>query len=533
MDPDQHPHDQNNGMHDVHGMWVEGGTPYQSHHQSPVHEYPGFAFNGMSMDSVYAPNSMPPPTRNTQPQLYPLITTPWPSMLTSSQSNHGTPVYNSPPASGTSVSTPMSAPPTSGRTYDRPRRTLTDVERRKMCEYSETHPGVKQTEIGAMFGVERSTVSKVLRNKEKYLSQDESAKTQLKAKGKFPDIERALSNWAKNEKKHNRPVTDAQILEKFKHFARTVRDPDQQLKSVNTSWLAGFKQKNGINTSKSRKNSAAEVADTRESVESSVPTPNISPTSPQIKRDASPSGIDILKEEKLPKKIKSESPPAHFSDAGHGHRPYASIGSAFTDVGSISFSTDTLSPTPSFFSNTNPFNNQQPVQPVHAGMNTGYQNTRPRSQTFPIGTSADNGSYASTPTSDAQMSHFLMASGPLESTPELLPTAHTQESFLPTTSMSKEGTSSPGLGLIASSPLTPAASVASVSTPSIDETRRALEVVLTFMNQQHAMNEQEFQVMAKLMEKLRLQSGHAGEIPGSRLHSISEAVFPLGRSIAE
>ncbi|CRK14902.1 hypothetical protein BN1723_021026, partial [Verticillium longisporum] len=28
---------------------------------------------------------------------------------------------------------------------------------------------MKQTEIGAMFGVERSTVSKVLRNKEKYL----------------------------------------------------------------------------------------------------------------------------------------------------------------------------------------------------------------------------------------------------------------------------------------------------------------------------------------------------------------------------
>jgi hypothetical protein len=31
-----------------------------------------------------------------------------------------------------------------------PRRTLTDDDRRRMCEYHESHPGVKQTEIGGM-----------------------------------------------------------------------------------------------------------------------------------------------------------------------------------------------------------------------------------------------------------------------------------------------------------------------------------------------------------------------------------------------
>jgi hypothetical protein len=31
-----------------------------------------------------------------------------------------------------------------------PRRMLTDDDRRRMCEYHESHPGVKQTEIGGM-----------------------------------------------------------------------------------------------------------------------------------------------------------------------------------------------------------------------------------------------------------------------------------------------------------------------------------------------------------------------------------------------
>ena len=44
-----------------------------------------------------------------------------------------------------------------------------------------------------------STVSKVLRQKEKYLLQDEGSRSPIKrAKGRSPDIERALAVWAKN-----------------------------------------------------------------------------------------------------------------------------------------------------------------------------------------------------------------------------------------------------------------------------------------------------------------------------------------------
>lgn len=46
-----------------------------------------------------------------------------------------------------------------------------------------------------------STVSKVLRQKEKYLLQQEegSRSPAKRSKGRSPDIERALANWARNQ----------------------------------------------------------------------------------------------------------------------------------------------------------------------------------------------------------------------------------------------------------------------------------------------------------------------------------------------
>lgn len=52
-----------------------------------------------------------------------------------------------------------------------PRKTtkLTDSDRRAICEHREANPAIKQDRIGILFGVERSTVSKILKNKEKWL----------------------------------------------------------------------------------------------------------------------------------------------------------------------------------------------------------------------------------------------------------------------------------------------------------------------------------------------------------------------------
>ncbi|GAA5876471.1 hypothetical protein JCM3774_003786 [Rhodotorula dairenensis] len=52
----------------------------------------------------------------------------------------------------------------------RHQRKLSNAERKAICVFHLTHPGWKQDDIGAHFGYERSTISKTLKFKEKYLA---------------------------------------------------------------------------------------------------------------------------------------------------------------------------------------------------------------------------------------------------------------------------------------------------------------------------------------------------------------------------
>jgi hypothetical protein len=77
---------------------------------------------------------------------------PWPSMLTNPPSY----TQASPPVAMAPVPAPMKVIKLPAlTTTSQPRKTLTDDDRRRMCQYAEDHPNSKQTEIGALFGVER------------------------------------------------------------------------------------------------------------------------------------------------------------------------------------------------------------------------------------------------------------------------------------------------------------------------------------------------------------------------------------------
>ena len=107
-----------------------------------------------------------------------------------------------------------------------------------------------------------STVSKVLKQKDKYLFPDDKNTSPVKRnKGKFPDIERALSNWVRNQKRSGKDLTDEQIKEKAQYFATSVGN-DSQLKTISSSWLEKFKQKNSIGQGKLlRRASEANIPD--------------------------------------------------------------------------------------------------------------------------------------------------------------------------------------------------------------------------------------------------------------------------------
>jgi hypothetical protein len=135
-------------------QWVEIASDH-SPHQSPMHEYNAFGFmsaTAVPLDSVYARPSHATYT-TAMPTLHPLIMPQWPSQITN-PSEGGPPTaipLPRPLAPVSAMTTPHSAPPATPAPAPAPstaRRTLTDHDRRRMCQYHEDHPTVKQTEIG-------------------------------------------------------------------------------------------------------------------------------------------------------------------------------------------------------------------------------------------------------------------------------------------------------------------------------------------------------------------------------------------------
>ncbi|MCJ1478348.1 hypothetical protein MMC13_007026 [Lambiella insularis] len=545
MDPmmvKDHPHDEQYG----HNQWSDIHDYHSPHGPSPTHEYNGFGYmsspHGMSLESSYGR-----PIHSAYPMHQPqqaILTTQWPSMLTNPSSNAPPPIVPAPPALApiSTFASLHSLPPlTTPVPATTARRTLTDQDRRRMCMYHEENPSIKQTEIGAMFGVERRfTVSKVLRQKEKYLFPDDGSRSPIKrSKGKFPDIERALSNWARNHQRQGLPLSDSMIRDKAKFFATTVGSSDSHVKVNSNSWLEKFKQKNHLLGAKPRKTSDANDSDngyTADSVSGSQTPNNNSPVSPS--GVASPSPLSAARTRD---NVKTESPDSYmdFSTSyRHAHsQSTASLASCYSDATApSSFSGGPQSPNEHYFcpdpsSATTYLPSQQSRFMSMASANTAL----PRSSTFPMlgiepAFAEPPGPGEYTP----KQLQELMAAPALET-----PIEEYSDSPLTTASMSQQHrshnssnfhspnqTSSPTLMApppqpVANSPSSNTSGVSSpVSAPSQDEARRALELVLNFFQNQPSgvVDPQEFITMGKLMEKLKVQGG-VGELPGG-MHSM-------------
>lgn len=403
-----------------------------------------------------------------------------------------------------------------------------------MCQYHEENPTVKQTEIGAMFGVERSTVSKVLRQKEKYLYQDDGSRSPIKrSKGKFPDIERALANWARNHQKQGLPLNDSIIRDKARFFASTVGNSDSHLKANSNSWLEKFKQKNHLMGARSRKGSIAEESEGTSNPPSNVHTPGaISPTSPG---GVSPTNTAVTTK-KSTENLKSESPDTY--DFSNQRRPFhsqssTSLSSVFTDTAPSSFSAGPTSPTslsspfftPDSACGPNPFMGRQAATGQPGSSN--FQ--RPRSQTFPLLVGVEQ--YMSPPGSSDALTPKFISSGALDSPMAELPGSlaaideamsvsptqivHSmQPPPLPSSNTDEKDCS------VESSPVT----------PSQEEAARALELVMNFFQSQEAgfvVEPQEYVTIGKLMEKLRIKRSSESVPPGIR--RISEGDFVISK----
>lgn len=138
--------------------------------------------------------------------------------------------------------------------YRKPNRLLSREDKIKLIKLALENPNLKQKEIGDVFGVERSSVAKILKRKNEYLSPDVidtltgTAKRSRSERGlvkeafdiHWMELEQVVYTWYLTSIAEEQVITDDNILDKAQKVAikfgmRTIM-PDQQ-------WLKSFKEK--------------------------------------------------------------------------------------------------------------------------------------------------------------------------------------------------------------------------------------------------------------------------------------------------
>ena len=371
-----------------------------------------------------------------------------------------------------------------------------------------------------------STVSKVLRQKDKYLCSDDGSRSPIKkAKGKFPDIERALANWARNHQRSGLALDDRIIREKARFFATTVGSSDCHAKVNSNSWLEKFKQKNHLMGAKPRKGSDAQSdlgLDTAPPSGSNTPN-GVSPISP-AGGISSASPISPMQSRD---NLQTDSPDTFPDFAGaYRHTPSqsaTSLASGFTDVTAPS-SFSPQSPTSTFFGSDITSASCAPIIPASnasaaqmhghpfpmldtdAAIRSGQIHHKPHvspQDEYPdrnLSVSSELHHFSSRPPSNRQ--------SPLQSSPAVM---------------------APPRNLLTASSTNTSAVTSPIGPPSQDEARRALELVMNFFQSQPTglVDPEEYITMGKLMEKLKVQ-GAMGELPGG-MHSIDLSQKEMSR----
>ncbi|KAE9403986.1 hypothetical protein BT96DRAFT_989715 [Gymnopus androsaceus JB14] len=155
---------------------------------------------------------------------------------------------------------------------------LFNIDRKAICEYHLAHPNEKQELIARQYGVERSTISKILKHKEKWLNAelDDARGCGTNGTGmplrlakhrpsKFPPVEFEMQQWLMvvSDKyygtlpdpssypfdPHNAPLhgplSDASLREKALSIARSHGITPEQFKA-SSGWVENFKHRHGI-----------------------------------------------------------------------------------------------------------------------------------------------------------------------------------------------------------------------------------------------------------------------------------------------
>lgn len=126
------------------------------------------------------------------------------------------------------------------------KKKLDGLDKKRICLYHANHSNARQEDIAELFGVERSTVSKILKNKEEWLNVDENAVPAVKYRpSKFPIVEALMANWLQECLDRDVPITDSSIRQKALEAANTSGVPREKFKA-SSGWIENFKHRHEI-----------------------------------------------------------------------------------------------------------------------------------------------------------------------------------------------------------------------------------------------------------------------------------------------
>jgi hypothetical protein len=326
-----------------------------------------------------------------------------------------------------------------------------------------------------------------------------------------PDIEKALVNWARNYQRRGQPLNDEIIREKALFFASTCGCPEGKEKVLTSVWLEKFKQKNGLLGAKVRKGSfgirSGSNSPTRINTDSASSASH-SPCSP-------PNGLaSPLSPDQNNIKQEADILPELTGGYQHGH----SKSTTSLDTSS----TTMTSPTSTMVSDS-------PFTPTsQARLPSGHNMSRPRSQTFPLGIPVDPSLLIADESMSAQCtktegdSHLgvTILESPLEMDDHQ---ARTIKGAQPPTTI-KRNRSNPEIKTTSMQPppsasksttTSPISAGGAPKSPTQDEARSALELVMNYFQHQPAgLAAQEFMTIGKLMERLELAKSHQSTLLG-------------------
>jgi len=409
-------------------------------------------------------------------------------------------------------------------------RTIQQSNRRKSASCLEWSAG--RYKLRAMrrpsSNARSSTVSKVLRQKEKYLfPEDRSGSPVKRSKSKFPDIERALSSWAKKAQQSGHDLSDGEILEKARHFSHGVGgNTESHLKSLSTSWLEKFKQKNGLAGGRlMRRASETNITDR---VHLSTGSPLLSAShSGSVISPASPTGQPSpLSGSRSDEEVPVEGMLDYGAYKHTNSQSTTSLSSAFTDAAGSSFSGSALSPTAPFTFSPDPnvggFLSSEHSRQLATGAGSNFQ--RPRSQTFPT----LDIEYLNQPAKSEAMTPKFQPSSTAPSSAldspmhEMNPPPFALDTAMASPPTLHHSSSNSSMAARSATPLTTSGISStpmgySPSSPSQEDARRAADTLLSFMQSvvtSGIVDQNDFVIMLRLTEKLKLHQHQAAKAAG-------------------